>query len=174
MASGIFINIRLEVFYQRFLRGYFNNNNIVFTFPKRSAYKWNELLHWLVNYPPANLKIKDYGEENFRVELPWAEHFDIQSRNHMSERSQEIFRRQVRSFYLNTMFAFIDELVHKQKLTKKDAMDRFMEMHQMADLNDDRVKKEVQRYRQRIITDYYNRNSGFRMKKYRKKMQLVV
>lgn len=171
MASGIFVNVRMDPFYQSFLRGFFGRgNDIIFSFPRRSRYKFNELLHWLVDYPPLDFKPKDYGDHNFRVELPRSEHFSIECRNYLSERSEDIFRRQVRKFYLNILYSFVDEMVLKHKMTKSDAIDRFMQAYGLIDFDDERIKKTIQRYRKRITMDYYNRNADHRNRKSRKKI----
>jgi hypothetical protein len=169
MASGIYVTIKLDSFYQKFLRGYFGQQDeVVFAFPKRSRYKFNELLHWLVDYPPLTYKPRDYGKDNFRVELPRAQHFSIECRNYLSERSEEMFRRQVRNFYLNILYSCIDESVLKFNMSRTDAIDRFMQMYNLVCFDDERIKKTIQRYRKRIWADFYNKDA--KVKKTRKKI----
>lgn len=166
MSSGICVNFRLDPFYQQFLRTYFACNDIVFRFPNRSRYKFNELIHYLLDYPPENFKLHDFNELSFRVEIPYAEYFDIVQRNYVSEKGLNIFSQKVREFYLFVFHEHMKESVVKLKLPVTDSIDRFVEKYiGNHAVYDERLKKDFTRTKQRIRMDYYNQNRKKNTKK---------
>jgi len=97
MPSGIITTMKLDPFYQQFLRAQFHNADIVFRFPPRHDLLMR--LECFLTKTPLNYKRQDYGENTFRIELPYMEHKDVMYYNYLSENSQALFAQRVKDFY---------------------------------------------------------------------------
>ena len=112
MSSGIICKLKIEPFFQEFLRGYYRCNSPVFKFPRYDydelglALKFNNLL----SPAPDNFKPVSFGEDEFLIEVPdfhdrdpfycnyisplrndkFVKKLDIQQKNHFHERMAQL------------------------------------------------------------------------------------
>jgi hypothetical protein len=154
--TGIYVTIRLDPFLQQFLRGYYECNEVVFSFPRQSSKCWLPLaLKTALWFPPLNFKPQTYGEETFRIEIPEMKDKDPDYHNHISDRANMEFCRSVRSFYNSVVYSFFDEAKHA-KYGAKSIVSMFIDRYQIDAIYEDRVARDYSRY-----------NLNLRVKKFR-------
>lgn len=171
MASPILVTLKLDPFYQRFLRSYYNCEEPVMEFPCREDF--NILLAHLVGKTPKiksgeKLEKKDFGEYTFIVALPYIEHKDVFYYNHFSERSLQIFQTKVYDFFKMIFHGDLNHSVHNLGIPKNDAIRLFMEKYNLLVDDEDRIKKGYYRYEKRLLTEFYRWNQKKRVQKHRK------
>lgn len=172
MASPILVTLRIDPFYQRFLRAYFNCIGPVMEFPPKSDF--NLLLTFLANKPTSkqiknNLKPRDFGEYSFKVALPYIKHKDVFYYNYFSERSMQIFQRRIYLFFQLIFHCEMDEGIHNLGLSKKNAIQQFIERYDLLVDDEDRIVKAYFRYEERLRKGYYRWNSKKQLKNTKKR-----
>lgn len=145
MPSGIYTTIRLDPFYQEFLRAQFNQFDPVFTFPKG-----HDLLLRLERFlakPPADFKphLIDFKEETFRIEIPFMEIKDPVYYFHMSDRKMKLFSQRIRDYFREIFHEEIRKYRSKN-FNKNEAIICFMEDFHISEKYEDRLIKAYNRY----------------------------
>jgi hypothetical protein len=156
MSSGIYVTIRLEPFLQDFLRAHFNCNNGVFSFPKGEdlCNKMQRLLRTL----PETYKSEDYGLYNFEIEIPYMHDKDPFYYRYLSVAAQNAFVERIKDYFEEVFHERIVELRHDGH-EKKECIEIFLDEHNLSIQYYDRLIKDYQRWRNRIV------NQKFRNKK---------
>ena len=146
MSSGIFVTIKLDLFLQSFLRGYFRNNNIVFSFPKESRKNYLPgVLKLCVDYPPAQIQPRDLGESEFKIELPlWADK-NPYSQNYISERANVEFERAIADFYYPIAYSEFQEM-RAVNLKGPTIVNLFMDKYNLPEEFRDRLLRDYTRF----------------------------
>jgi len=156
--TGITVTIRLDPFLQQFLRGYFECNAIVFSFPRQSRKQWLTIaLKAALWYPPENYKPQTWGEETFIIEIPEMNEKDPLSQNYISERANAEFTRAIKTFYEGVVYQFFDEM-KVARYGAKSIVALFVDRYGINDKFEDRIARDFSRYNNTI------RNKKFREK----------
>jgi hypothetical protein len=146
MASDYTTTIKLDPFFQRFLRTQFEQErDDVFVFPAR--HDFNALLAFLVQPVPSDYKTPDFGKWTFRVALPYMEYKNVNVYNYLSKKAQQTFSNKVRR-YMNRLFHDeLGEAVCRYGLTRTEALDHLVDTFGFLPEDYDRLLKEYQRWR---------------------------
>lgn len=149
MSSGIFCTIKLDPFLQEFLRGYYNCANLVFKFPREDAdelhlaKKFNDLY----DIPPVNYKPFNFGEWEFRIEVPYQDNKDPFYCNYLSKNTMEILANKVFKAFRDDFYDFIMDKRAKGWEEYKDIVLLYMECRRISPQYFDRLIKDYQRWR---------------------------
>jgi len=158
--TGIYVTIKLDPFLQQFLRGYFECEEVVFSFPRQSRKNWLPIAFkaalW---FPPENYKPQTFGDYTFRIEIPEMNDKDPASHNYISERANTEFTRSVIMFYSGVIYSFFDEMKSANYGAKS-----------IVALFVDRYGIDI-RYEDRIARDYSRYKNMTAAKKYREKVK---
>lgn len=158
--TGIYVTIRLDPFLQQFLRGYFECDEVVFSFPRQSGKCWLPIaLKAALWYPPRDYKPLSFGEETFRIEIPEMKDKDPDYHNYISHRANSEFSRAVRLFYNSVAYSFFDE-AKCARYGPKAIISMFIDRFSIDTIFEDRVARDYSRY-----------NLNMRVKKFRKKFK---
>jgi hypothetical protein len=145
MASGIITTVKLEPFYQQFLKSHFECNELVFSFPKE--HDLQSALNLLLTKNPQKNTYLDYGSFTFRIELVYLKTKNIRYNNFISERASSLFASKVRNFYGMIFHEFYSSLYRSFK--HKDIVYLWIEKHGFSESSYDRIEREARRYRKR-------------------------
>jgi hypothetical protein len=151
--SAIYVDVRLDPFYQTFLRHFFNSHELVFSFPKQNKYRWSQLLHMLVVRVPPNYRYCDYGEDHFRIELPQSHRIWVGTHCYLTPYAQSFLANRIRGFYLLCLYTFYEEAVIKCGAVKLEAAEMFQLKYGLQLFDLDRIIKDLTRYKQKIKAD---------------------
>jgi hypothetical protein len=143
MGTGRFITVKLDPFYQEFLRGQFNWYDPVFTFPK--GHDLLKRLEYYLTVPPKDFKLDDFGEETFRIEIPRMEHKDPDCYTFLSEQKNKLFANAVRDYYRVIFHAEIGKAI-KDGIPKSDMIFCLMDDYNISRDYEDRIIKDFDRY----------------------------
>lgn len=158
--TGIYATIHLDPFLQQFLRGYFECDEVVFSFPRQSGKCWLPIaFKTALWYPPRNFKPRTFGAETFRIEIPEMKDKNPEFHNYISERSNTEFCQAVRSFYYSVSYSFFDE-AKCARYGPKAIISMFIDRYSIDAFYEDRVARDYSRY-----------NLNIRVKKFRKKFK---
>jgi len=144
MPSGVYTTIRLDPFYQEFLRGHFKQRDPVFIFPKG-----HDLLIRLERYltrPPEGFVPRDFGDHTFRIEIPFMDHKNANYYFFMSEAKNKLYGTRIREYFKDIFHEEAGRSRRKFRLTKQEAIVCFMEDKEISPRYEDRLIKEYQRY----------------------------
>jgi len=143
-GSGIYVVIKLDPFYQHFLREHFNQRDeIVFSFPKgHDLLKKFEIL--LTKYP-LDKSQPDHGESKFMIEVPYMQHKNPYVYNYISETRNNILGATIKNF---TKMIFHEHMNKYAKVgfQKKQCIEIFMEEYNIDPKYQDRLTKDYQRW----------------------------
>jgi len=164
MSSGRFITIKLEPYYQEFLRSQFNQNENVFSFPR--GHDLLMRLEFFLAIPPP-----DYIPEPtplndpkiFRIAVPFMEHKHVDTYTYLSQSSHDAFVSRIKNYYKIVIHDIISKSIRKG-FKKTEIIEKLMEDFQLSDFGNDRIKKSYKRY---LDTE---RTRRFRMKKNHRKL----
>jgi hypothetical protein len=160
MSSGIISKIRLEPFYQQFLRGFYKNNDTVFKFPREDAdelalaRKFNQLLM----PPPNGYKIHNDDEYTFLIEVPYQAEKSAFYFNYISLRRNTIFVEAIEKAY---RFHFHEKMMEyrNQGYSYKQCAELFIDEYNINCLYIDRAIKDFQRWKIAISVKKYRQKS---------------
>ena len=161
MASGVICTIKLDKFYQAFLRNYYECNDIVFHFPREDSDKLGiaRMFRTLLITPPLDYKPVEYGDNKFLIEVP--EQHDRSSfyYNYLSQRRIVIFVK-----YIESSFKFFFHLKMMEYMNEghsiKNSIILFMDEHQLDSIYTDRLTKDFQRWRNCLrVKKHLNNNN---------------
>ena len=146
MSSGIYVNISLDPFLQAFLRGYFRNDDIIFSFPRESRKNYLPgVLKFCVDYPPADYEPRNFGKTEFKIELPQWSDKDPFSQNYLSKRANIEFENAVKEFYYPIFYANMNE-ARSVGLRGPSAVSIFMDRYKIPEDFSDRLKRDYTRF----------------------------
>lgn len=151
MASGIITTVKLEPFYQQFLKTHFECNELVFTFPKGHDLQ-QRLTALLIKNPHPHAYL-DYGKYTFRIELYTVSSKDIRQHNYISETASSIFASKVRDFYSMIFHEFYAGLY--KKFTHKEIVYLWIEKYNFSESAYDRIERDARRYRKKNYNQTY-------------------
>lgn len=151
MASGIITTVKLEPFYQQFLKSQFECNELVFTFPK--GHDLQTALTLLLNKNPYGNAYPDYGTQSFRIELYYSRTKDIRIFNYISERAGNMFASKVHEFYGMVFHEFYAK--HYRTFNHKDIVYLWLEKNRFDESHYDRIERDARRYRKRNYDQTY-------------------
>lgn len=162
MSSGIFIKIRLDEYYQMFLRGYYKENDRIFKFPREDsdilglAFKFNNLLM----LAPSNSKPVDYGCENFFIEVPYQQNKDPFYYNFLSQKRNEIFFKDIRRAY---KFHFEEKMMDYRDAgyDYKSCVELFQDEYNIDPKYFARGIKHYDRWKIKVAVQKHLQKSGF-------------
>jgi hypothetical protein len=161
MGSGIITKIRLEPFYQQFLRGYYHEVEVPFKFPREDA----DELHLAVKFnnllipPPSGYKIQNFGVFEFVIEVPYQREKDPFFYNYISLRRNAIFVNDIETAY---KFYFHEEMMRLRNLgySYKNCVELFMDELHIDGEYEDRCIKDFQRWKTAVSTKKYRQKSS--------------
>lgn len=140
--------MKLEPFYQQFLRGFYRNNNPVFEFPREDgdeleiARKFN----YLLMPPPCDYKNKDFGESSFLLEVPFQKGKDPFYYNYLSEKATERLIIHIDKSYRWYFHTRMKEY-HCTGFGYKESVELFLDENNINPVFYDRCIKDLQRWR---------------------------
>ena len=144
--TGIYVTIRLDPFLQQFLRGYFECDEVVFSFPRQSGKCWLPIaFKTALWYPPRNYKPLSFGEETFRIEIPEMKDKDPEYHNYISERANAEFSQAVRLFYNSVSYSFFDE-AKCARYGPKAIISMLIDRYSIDAIYEDRIARDYSRY----------------------------
>jgi hypothetical protein len=143
MGSGIVVTIKLDRFYQQFLRGHFGVDANPFIFPNRH----DLLLRFeaFLSIAPRDWKPVQLGEEAFHIEIPYMEHKDPNCYNYISKEKNNLFAVRVREFQ---RMIFHEEFrsLKKTGYNRQECIQIMLEDFGIDQTYFDRVVKEYDRW----------------------------
>jgi len=159
MPSEYTTTVSLEPFYQRFLRANFKRNGEdqkegePFMFPLRDDFSM-----WLgraLNRCPSDYTPPNYGENEFRIVIPYNEYKNPASYNYISAKRQIPFRRLVHQYLFSLFHEQLKDLVERLHYTRSEAIDHLQEEFGFVPDDYDRLVKEYQRWLKKRRTERY-------------------
>lgn len=151
MASGIITNIKLDPFYQKFLKQHFECDELVFTFPK--GHELQKRLNSILTKNPHPKTHPDYGKNNFRIELFYSSFKDIRQQNFISPLGCSIFAAKVKDFYNMIFHEFISE--RYRHFNHKEIVYLWIEKYNFGEEAYDRIERDSRRYRKKNYNQTY-------------------
>lgn len=144
MPSDISINIRMEPYLITYLESIYGKQPIIFGRKDRLA----GFLPKLLRKPlPGEDQFKNYGSENLRIVLPYFEEKNVLYHNFMSERSQKTFRQIIYRLFKAQFHDFMND-AERNKISMKEGIDTFIDIHQLDPHITDMLIKERQRFKE--------------------------
>jgi hypothetical protein len=160
MSSGIYVTVKLDPFYQQYLRGLYNCFDEIFCFPRASRREY--LLYSIIPllwYPPKDFRLPDCDKESFKISLPINDSKNVLAMNYISERGIMTFIGIIKDFYYARWYEFCDQ--------------RFFCGWGPYDIVDDFIEKYKidPGYRERLLKDFTRFKNYYYQKIYRKKVK---
>lgn len=145
MNTGRYVEIKLDPFFQSFLRSHFKEYEQIFEFPK--GHDLLIRLEYLLAKPPADYKPKpESGDSSmFRIAIPYMEHKNIDSYTYMSLNAQRLFVSRIREYYKIIIHEEISS-ARRKGFQKDEIVLKIMEDFNLTNFNDDRIKRDYTRY----------------------------
>ena len=150
MASGIYTKVKLHPFYQEFLRGYFQQHELVFKFPKKHDLLTR--LEQFVSIQPENREtdwISDKDCNAFLIELPYMEHKDPFYYNYISQNKSRLYAHRVREFFRDVYHEFVGRL-ERDGFYREEIIYIFLEEFHISPDYTDWLKKELYLYKKSL------------------------
>lgn len=144
MSSGRYVTIKLDPYYQVFLRAHFNQYEQVFSFPK-SHDLLIRLEYYLSPVPKDFIPQPDTNAENFRIAIPYMEHKNPDYYNYLSEKAQSLFVSRIRKYYNIIIHEEISE-ARRKGFRKNEIVLKIMEDFTLTNFSEDRMKRDYTRY----------------------------
>lgn len=139
--------IKLDPFYQAFLRARFNedgkNSNGIFYFGK--GHDLSLLLQFLLRPKPSGAKLQNYGAHTFKIGIPAMEHKNPQTYCYLSDDRQSILTRRIMRYWKLVSHDCISE-ARRRGISKKDIVYMLLEELDLPDYYSDRVEREYSRF----------------------------
>lgn len=157
MASGYFVTIKLEPFYQQFLRQQFSQHDIVFTFPAK--HDLVKRLEAFLTKAPDNYKPAPRTEATFMISLPYMEHKSVAVYNYISAEKNRLFNSRVREYF---HLVFHDHIIRyrKEGFYRKEIISIFLDDFKIEPKYSDRIEKEFNRYLKKEKNRRYNKKKS--------------
>jgi hypothetical protein len=151
MSTGIICKIKLDPFYQEFLKGYFDNYEIVFSFPREEIedLKLVSKFKKLLMNPPNAYKPFPDDERTFLIEVPEMKDKDPLFNNYISECRNEVFTHSIHNAWRNHYHRVICTY-RNQDFDYQDCIKTYMDEFKISDQYFDRLVKEYKKWRNLI------------------------
>lgn len=155
------VQIKIKPHLKAFLLSVYGEQQPLF-FPKKD--KFNELLAFLLSKPPADYKPKPINTTDLQVIIPYFEHINIVSYNHLSRRSQRIFENRINTRFWVTYEDFLD-VCFRHNIKRSEAITLFIEKYNLPYTTyiEDMLRKAI--YRSRVIQKKYPTRTYTKRKK---------
>jgi len=150
MSSGIICTIKLDPFYQQFLREQFQEYDPVFRFPK--AHDLSLRFQFYLSLTPTD-EAEKYGAAEFKIEVPYMEHKSPFYYNHMSTSFQQKFQTRIREFWRDVSHEIMGKWI-REGYSKEEVVQKIIEEYGFSEDDEERVRREYKRYRE---TERYRR-----------------
>jgi len=159
MSSGIITKIKLESFYQQFLRGYYRNTDLVFKFPRYDCDELGLALKFINLLIPApdNFKPASFGKDEFLIEVPEFHDRDTFYCNYISPVRNEKFVKKIDEQQRNHFHERLAQL-RNDGYEYQDCIEIYMDEFGID-----------QQYFDRLVKDYCRWRDRLRLQKFRKK-----
>lgn len=164
MSTARFTTLDLPPKYQSFLRGYFQCNDVVFSFPRESRSNWlPSVLKECLWYPPNGFNPKrdcDFGINTFMIEIPESSYRDPDTYFYVSKTANRTFVKKVKDFF---SVRFSEEMTDLRSCGIKgpSAVEIFMDRYKIEVDHEDAIKRAYSRF----ISNTYNKNYRNKLKK---------
>ena len=160
MSSGIITKIKLEPFYQEFLRGYYRNCEPVFKFPRHDCDELGLALKFinLLTPAPDDFKPENFGKDEFLIEVPDFHDRDPFYCNYISPCRNEKFIKKVDEQQKNHFHERLAQL-RNTGFEYQDCIDIYMDELQINQQYFDRLLKDYSRWRTRLRVQKFRKKS---------------
>jgi hypothetical protein len=146
MPSEISINIKMDPYLIAYMESIYGKQPIVFDRKDRIA----GFLPRLLRKPLIGEdQFKDYGKENLKIVLPYNEEKNVLYHNFMPEVSQRAFHQIIYRLFKAQYHDFMND-AERHKISMKEAVDTFIDIHQLDSCITDMLIKERQRFKDSI------------------------
>lgn len=143
MASPVTTIIRIDPFYQRFLRVQLNQHEKVFEFPK--GHDLSIVFQFFVSKAPDDFQPPKPSDELLEVAIPYMEHKNPLVYNFISERSNTFLVTRIREYQRSVFHEEIGK--RKQKgLHKDEIIWQLIDEYSLSESDYDRVSRAYSRY----------------------------
>lgn len=165
-----FIELRLDPFYQTFLRAHFQQNEIVFEFPK--AHPLVIKLEYLLSKNPPDFKpspTDPTDNEIFKIAIPNMEYKNADYYNYLSDKSKKHMVLAIKDFY---KFIVNEEIIRARNkgIPKLMIVDKIIEDFNLTEFDPERISRAYTRF----LKTEYNRRHYLRNKKSNKNQKKLV
>lgn len=144
MSSGIICTIKLDPFYQQFLRYQFQEYEPIFRFPK--SHDLSLRFQFYLSRNPVGRADK-YGSSEFKIEVPYMEHKSPLYYNYMSPIFQQKFQTRIREFWRDVSHELMGRWC-RDGFSKEDVVQKIIEDFGFTPDDEERVRREYKRYRE--------------------------
>lgn len=129
MKSRITATVKLDSRLKSFVLSVYGKEPVYF--PKRD--KLNSLLSVLLSKPPLDFKFTTLDPVNdLVIILPYFEHLNINSHNYLSDRSQRVFAKRIKTLFDVAFVDFIDKCF-LDGIDRVDAVNLFIDKYNLPD-----------------------------------------
>lgn len=146
MASEYFVTIKLEPFYQHFLRQHFSQHDTLFAFPPK--HDLLKRLQAFLTKTPDNYKPLSQNETTFSISLPFMEHKNVAVYNCITAEKNNLFASRVREYFHLVFHDYISRY-RKEGFYRNEIISIFMDDFKIEPKHSDRIEKEFNRYLQK-------------------------
>lgn len=143
MSSGIICTIKLDPFYQQFLRCQFQEFDPVFRFPK--SHDLSLRFQFYLSRTPIG-KPEKYVVDEFKIEVPYMEHKSPFYYNYMSPNFQQKLQSRIREFWRDVSHELMG-IWSRQGFGKEDMVQKIVEDFGFLPEDEERIRREYKRYR---------------------------
>lgn len=144
MSTGVICTMKLDPFYQAFLRARFEQiGDGVFSFPK--GHDLSLMLQFLLKPKPRDFDCSEWGEWAFRIEVPFMEHKNPQTYNYLSEARTIVLTSRIMRYWKFLAHDIITE-ARRRGMQKKEIIYFLLEEMDIPVFYSDRIEREYSRY----------------------------
>lgn len=147
MGRDSYCLIKLDPFYQAFLRARFNscglNSNGIFYFDK--GHDLSLLLQFLLKPKPVEHKVQNYGASTFKLGIPFMEHKNSKTYCYLSEDRQMILVKRIMRYWKLVSHDCITE-ARRRGINKKDIIYMLLDEMDLPEFYSDRIEREYSRF----------------------------
>jgi hypothetical protein len=146
MSSQIYCTLKLDPFYQAFLRARFQQPaGEPFRFSK--GHDLSLFFQAMLRPVPPGHKDPDYGQSAFVVEVPWMEHKSAETYRYVSQERNVMFCSRVMRYWKMVSHDIISQ-ARRLGMEKKEVIFFLLEELEIPLQYSDRVEREYSRYKQ--------------------------
>jgi hypothetical protein len=144
MPTGVVCRIKLDPFYQAFLRSRFEQKDIdVFSFPK--GHDLSLLFQFLLKPKPSDPELIEPAEWVFGIDVPYMEHKNPFTYNYISKTRTIILASRIMRYWKMVSHDIISES-RRKGMEKKEVIYFLLEELELSDDYMDRIEREYSRY----------------------------
>lgn len=144
MSSQIYCTLKLDPFYQAFLRARFEQQEGE-TFRFTKGHDLSLFFQAMLKPIPPGWKEPDYGEDAFTIEIPWMEHKNAQTYRWISPERNVMLCSRVMRYWKMVSHDIISQ-ARKLGMEKKEIIFFLLEEMEIPLQYSDRVEREYSRY----------------------------